>query len=134
MLGIFLIYLIFFIFVGIAALLIIPKAQYKKFFLYGFLFGGLGNATIAALLSSLNLIDYRNLGPFNVFNFFSIWTPLTWALVFALFFYLLPVRKFSCIPTSLPGWPSPILLAWLWRTSDCFSTSVSGASPPHYFS
>ncbi|MDO9534993.1 MAG: hypothetical protein Q7J85_06600 [Bacillota bacterium] len=95
------IYPIFTIIVGAAALLIIPKEQYKHYLLYGFLFGGVGQILIASLLTALNLIQYKNMGPFNILGLTSIWTPLTWALAFTIFFFLLPRRKVFLIPYVL---------------------------------
>lgn len=60
------IYPIFTIIVAAAALLIIPKEQYKYYLLNGFLFGGFGQILIASLLTALNLIQYKNMGPFNI--------------------------------------------------------------------
>ena len=34
-------------------------------------------------------------------NIFSLWTPITWAFVFMLFFYFLPVRKVFLVPYIL---------------------------------
>ncbi len=95
------IYPIFTIIVAAAALLIIPKEHYKHYFLYGFLFGGVGQILIASLLTALNLIQYKNMGPFNVLGLTSIWTPMTWALAFTIFFFLLPRRKVFLIPYVL---------------------------------
>lgn len=41
------------------------------------------------------------MGVFNVFNIFSIWTPITWMFVITIFFYLMPVRKQFLIPYIL---------------------------------
>jgi hypothetical protein len=95
------IYLIFAAIAGIAFLIVVPKEQYKRYLLWGLIFGGLGNATLVPLLSSLNLIQYKNMGPFSIFGLFSIWTPLTWAFVFSTFFYLMPVRKVFLVPYIL---------------------------------
>lgn len=78
---------------GVAFLFVVPKEKYKHYLLWGITFGGLGDAATVFLLTSLNLIEYRNMGPFNIFGLFSFFTPITWALVFSLFFYLLPTRK-----------------------------------------
>lgn len=83
------------------ALLLIPKSSYKKFFLYGLIFGGVGDSVIAGLLTLLGLIKYKGMGPFNVFNIFSLWTPITWTFIFMIFFYFLPVRKGFLIPYIL---------------------------------
>ncbi|MEJ6950353.1 hypothetical protein [Natronospora cellulosivora (SeqCode)] len=98
MFGINIIYLVFAASVGAATVILIPRENYKHFFLYGLIFGGLADAFIVVFLTELNLIQYKNMGVFNVFDYFSIWTPLTWMFVFMIFFYFLPVRKSFLIP------------------------------------
>jgi hypothetical protein len=41
------------------------------------------------------------MGVFNVFVYFSIWTPITWMFTFMIFFYFLPVRKAFLVPYIL---------------------------------
>jgi sensor histidine kinase YesM len=92
------IYPVFAVFLAAVALLLIPKAQYKKFFLYGLLLGGAGDVVIMALFSKLiPIFQYKHTGAFGV-NGFSIWTPVGWALAFAIFFYLLPRRWAFLVP------------------------------------
>jgi hypothetical protein len=84
------------------ALIIIPKQLYKRFFLYGAIFGGMGDAVVVTILSKFfHLIQYKGMGYFNVFGLFSIWTPITWTFAFMVFFYLLPIRKLFLIPYLL---------------------------------
>lgn len=83
---------------GVSFLLIVPKERYKKTLLYAILFGGIGDGLTVGLLSLLGLIRYKNTGAFDVLGIFSIWTPITWTYTFAIFFYLLPVRKLFVIP------------------------------------
>jgi hypothetical protein len=78
---------------GMASLIIIPKKCYKKFFLYGLIFGGLMDSLVVIVLSLLKLIQFRNMGYLNFQNLFPIVNPLTWIFVFMLFFYFLPVSK-----------------------------------------
>ncbi|MDD2234927.1 MAG: hypothetical protein PHZ11_00670 [Desulfitobacteriaceae bacterium] len=75
------------------ALLLIPKNSYKKYFLYGLMFGGVADSVIAIFLTAIGLINYKDMGPFSVFDIFSLWTPITWAFIFMIYFYFLPVRK-----------------------------------------
>lgn len=81
--------------------LIVPKEHYKRTLIYGIIFGGIANFMIVVLLSYLNLIRYKNLGFFDIGGFISSWTPVTWSFIFALFFYLLPVRLPFMIPYIL---------------------------------
>lgn len=90
----YLIYFIFAVITGTAALVVIPKALYKKYLLYAIFLGGLGDALMAPIFSKVfHLIKYKNMGYFNIFDVFSFWTPVTWMFAFAIFFYLLPVKK-----------------------------------------
>lgn len=77
----------------ILALILIPKNQYKKFFVYGLIFGGIGDGVIGTLHSLLGLIDYKNMGMWDLFGITSIWTLITWAFNFMIFFYFLPREK-----------------------------------------
>lgn len=94
-------YPIFGIITILGALLLIPKNQFKKYFIYGLIFGGLGDAIIATLYTTLGLIKYKEMGPFNIMNIFSLWTPVTWAFAYTIFFYFLPVRKVFLVPYVL---------------------------------
>ena len=38
------------------------------------------------------------MGVFNILGLYSIWTPITWTFVFAIFLYLLPIRKVFLVP------------------------------------
>ncbi len=95
------IYLFLAIGVGAAALLVIPKKHYKHYFLYGLLFGGVGDILLATIFTYAGWIKYKNMGPFNVLGLFSFWTPITWMFAYTIFFYFLPVRKVFLIPYLL---------------------------------
>jgi len=84
---------------GIAAYAVIPKHEFKKYLLYGFVFGAIGDV-ILVLISGpvLNLSRYHNTGFFSVYGVFSFWTPISWMFAFMLFFYFLPVRIVFLIP------------------------------------
>lgn len=80
---------------GIATIVAIPKRVYKKYLLWGFLFGGIGELIMVTLFSRvLNLINYYNMGVFNIFNIMSFWTPIAWMFSFMLFFYFLPTHRY----------------------------------------
>lgn len=81
-------------FFGIATLVTIPKEVYKKYFIWGFVFGGIGQLIMATISNPiLGLIQYKNMGVFNIFGITSFWTPIAWMFTFMLFFYFLPVHK-----------------------------------------
>ncbi len=88
------------LFVG--ALLLIPKFLYKKFFIYGFLLGGVPNVALIVVAGGVfHLFKYLNLGPLGIWGLFSIWTPVAWTFTFMLYLYFLPVRKFFYYPYIL---------------------------------
>lgn len=81
--------------------IIVPKQQYKEFLTYGILFGGVADAIMATFFTLINCIQYKNMGPFNIFNIFPSWMPVTWTYMFGLYFYLLPVRRLILFPYLL---------------------------------
>ncbi len=92
-------YLLIALVFGVATLLLIPKSQYKKFFIYGLLFGGAFNVLIILILSGIfKLFQYRYLGFAGIWGLFSFFTPVTWMFVFMIYLYLLPVRKIFLYP------------------------------------
>ena len=96
------IYPIFAGLVGVAAVILIPKEKFKKFFIYGILFGALADTVIVAIFSKwLNVFNYKNMGLFNILGLYSIWTPMTWTFMFAIYLYLLPVRRIFLVPYVL---------------------------------
>ncbi|KAF1084791.1 hypothetical protein SPSYN_01961 [Sporotomaculum syntrophicum] len=84
---------------GIAAYAVIPRHEFKRYLIYGFIFGGIADVVVIIVLEPiLNLIKYHNLGPFSIYGLFSFWTPVSWMFAFMIFFYFLPVRKVFLIP------------------------------------
>ncbi|WP_066638364.1 hypothetical protein [Desulfolucanica intricata] len=84
---------------GIATITVIPRQVYKRFLIYGFIFGAIGDVIMATILGPiLQLIKYLNMGPFNIFGIVSFWTPIAWMFAFMLFFYFLPVRRVFLYP------------------------------------
>jgi hypothetical protein len=96
-------YLAFALIIGITAFIIIPKLLYKKFLLYGLVFGGIADAIIANVCTITGIIRYNGFGAFGLIDTYSILTPITWTFAFMLFFYFLPVRKGFLIVYIL-GW------------------------------
>lgn len=91
-------YLIFAIALGLMSFLLIPRNLYKKYFLYGLLFGGIVDIALASLFHFMGFINYKNMGATNILGIFSFWTPITWTFYFMIYFYLLPVRKAFLVP------------------------------------
>ncbi len=96
--GISIVYLIKAVIFGIATVILIPKEQYKKYFIYGFFTGGVANVLVVSIFSYLNFIKYYNMGPFAVFDTFAFFTPIAWTFTMMLFLYFLPVRKVFFFP------------------------------------
>ncbi|MHB1419217.1 MAG: hypothetical protein ACYCX4_06435 [Bacillota bacterium] len=79
---------------GVATVVVIPREVYKKYFIYGFIFGGIGETLTAFVFEKiLHLIAYKNMGIFNFLGLYSFWTPIAWTFSFMLFFYFLPREK-----------------------------------------
>lgn len=91
-------YLIFAVVTGLATFVIIPRNLYKKFFLYGLLFGGIGDSVLASIFHFMGLLNYKGMGVTSIFGIFSFWTPIAWTFYFMIYFYFLPVRKFFLVP------------------------------------
>lgn len=92
--GIEIVFLIKAIFFGFAAIILIPKEKYRKFLVYGLIFGGIGDILLILIVGRLlGGFQYRNLGVFNILNVTSFWSPLAWMFVKMFFFYGLPLRK-----------------------------------------
>lgn len=83
---------------AVAFVVIVPKGLFKRNLLYGLVFGGLGDAALATVLTLVGLIKYRALEPFDILGIFSLWTPITWSYAFGVFFYLMPVRRLFVLP------------------------------------
>lgn len=86
---------------GIAAYAVIPRAHFKRFLLYGFIFGAIGDVLMVFTLDSLGLVKYHNMGPFSIYGLFSFWTPIAWMFAFMIFFYFLPVRTIFLVPYTI---------------------------------
>ena len=83
---------------GIATVVAIPREIYKKFLLYGFIIGAMGDVISILVMSPLRLIKYSQMGPFSIYGLFSFWTPIAWMFAFMLFFYFLPRRRLFLYP------------------------------------
>lgn len=86
-------YFLFAATIGLATVIVIPRNLYKKYLLYGLMFGGIGDSLLVAIIHFLGYLNYKNLGATSLFGIFSFWTPIAWTFYFMLFFYFLPVRK-----------------------------------------
>lgn len=93
MFGVSIIFFIKALLFGVATIVAIPREVYKKYFIYGFAFGALGDTLLVVVFKPLHLLRYLNMGPFDVWGLFSYWTPIAWMFAFMLFLYFLPTHK-----------------------------------------
>ncbi|SEO76826.1 hypothetical protein [Propionispora vibrioides] len=77
---------------GFGFLLLIPKHQYKRYFLYGVVLGGLVDIAIVLTLTLLGQVRYANMGHFSAFGLIHAFAPVSWSFTFAMFLYFLPKR------------------------------------------
>ncbi len=75
-------YLIFAVVTGLVSFVIIPRNLYKRFFLYGLLFGGIGDTALASIFHLMGFLSYKNMGVTSIFGIFSFWTPISWTFYF----------------------------------------------------
>jgi len=83
---------------GIAAYAVIPRTEFKRYLIYGFIFGAIGDVLMVFTLDLLGLSKYHNMGPFSIWGLISFWTPIAWMFAFMIFFYFLPVRTVFLVP------------------------------------
>ncbi|EHQ88325.1 hypothetical protein [Desulfosporosinus youngiae] len=94
-------YFIFAALIGLATIILIPRNLYKKYFLYGLIFGGIGDTLLITLFHLMGYLNYKNMGVTSIFGLFSFWTPISWTFYFMIFFYFLPVKKSFLVPYLL---------------------------------
>jgi hypothetical protein len=77
----------------IFVLITIPKNDFREYYIYGILLGGLGDIVIVGLYQNLlNIIWFKNAGIFNVLGQ-NLLSPPSWALTVMIFLRFLPQRK-----------------------------------------
>ena len=76
-----------------AALVLIPKQLYKRYFVYGLIYGGLFDVAVVLILEVFRLIKYEHMGAFSIFGWFPFWLPVAWIFVMMFDLYLLPEKK-----------------------------------------
>ncbi|MGC7873478.1 hypothetical protein ACPUYX_18415 [Desulfosporosinus sp. SYSU MS00001] len=77
----------------IVVLLTIPQRDLKHYFIYGFLFGGLGDIVVVGLFQNiLHIIWFKNAGVYNALGE-NLLSPLSWILTVMIFLRFLPLRK-----------------------------------------
>ncbi|TGE35668.1 hypothetical protein E4K67_24390 [Desulfosporosinus fructosivorans] len=77
----------------IVVLLTIPQRDLKNYFIYGVLFGGLGDLIVVGLFQNvLHIIWFKNAGIFNILGQ-NLLSPPSWILTVMIFLRFLPSRK-----------------------------------------
>ncbi|SFG80889.1 hypothetical protein SAMN05660649_02756 [Desulfotomaculum arcticum] len=86
-------YPVYLVLAFILSLLYIPKEDYKKYFIYGLLIGGLGDVIAVSLFSNLfHIIWFKNAGIFAVLGH-NILSPPSWTFTVMIFLRFLPHRR-----------------------------------------
>src|SRR5690554_276953 len=75
--------------IALALVLLVPRNEIRRLFIYGIIFGALGDFVTVLLLMLFNIGGHMNYGPFGFLGiaFFPI---MAWTLWFIMFFYYMP--------------------------------------------
>jgi len=85
----------------ILTLIFIPKKEYKEYFIYGFLIGGLGDIIIVYLMQNMfGIMWFKNQGIFSVLGQMAL-SPLCWTVSIMIFLYFLPRKRWFLYPYIL---------------------------------
>lgn len=77
----------------IVTIIFIPRKEYKTYFVYGFLIGGLGDFVLVGFLQNvLHIMHFQNQGVFNVLGQIAL-SPPSWTVVVMIFLFFLPRRR-----------------------------------------
>lgn len=85
---------------GIATLIVIPKKEYKKLFIFGFILGGIVDAITIILIGNFFGVFSYLAGPLQAFGI-PFFMPITFTFVWMLFLFFLPFRIEFLIPYIL---------------------------------
>ncbi|HOB08947.1 MAG: hypothetical protein WAP20_06875 [Limnochordia bacterium] len=75
--------------IAVAVVLLVPKQEIRRLFIYAVIFGGILNVAAITFNGLLGFGGHINFGPFGVGSC-SFFAPLAWTLWFILFFWFLP--------------------------------------------
>lgn len=82
---------------GIPTLIFIPKEQYKKFLIFGFVLGGIVDVLTIIFIGNMMGEFFYIAGPLAAFGI-PVFIPIAFTFVWMLFLYFLPVRLEFLIP------------------------------------
>lgn len=77
--------------IALAVILLVPKQEIRRLFIYAIIFGGVANVTVIVFNMLFSFGGHINYGVFGLGGF-SFFPPLAWTLWFILFFWFLPER------------------------------------------
>ncbi|MFZ7104310.1 MAG: hypothetical protein ACOWWO_16865 [Peptococcaceae bacterium] len=90
-------YPVFLFMVFVLSLIYIPKQDYKEYFIYGVLMGGLGDVISVGIFQNLlHVIWFKNMGIFNALGQ-NLLSPPSWVFVIMLFLRFLPRRRYFLV-------------------------------------
>jgi len=72
--------------------LVVPKKEIRRLSIYGIIFGAVFDAVLVITAAWMGWFAYINYEPFGLFGI-HIMAPISWAIFFIIYFYLLPERK-----------------------------------------
>lgn len=88
-------YFIYFIYTAVFALILIvtvPKEEIRRLSIYGIIFGGLADIPVLIFGKLTGLFYWINYGPLGIKGI-CIFSNLSWAMFFIMYFYFLPKQK-----------------------------------------
>lgn len=77
---------------GVALILTVPKEEIRRLSIYGIIFGALMDFLMLIYGGLTGWFAWINHGPLG-YHGFTIFSPLSWALFFIMYFYFLPKKK-----------------------------------------
>lgn len=104
---------------AIPTLIFIPRHEYKRYFIYGFIFGGMIDVITIVVLGNI-MGEFKYLaGPLMVKGI-PLFVPLTFVFVWMLFFYFLPVRIGFLVPYIIGFSGFSILIGFILQNFGLF--------------
>lgn len=77
--------------IALALVLLVPRQEIRRLFIYGVIFGGIINVIWIGINGTFGFGGHINFGPFGIGRL-AFFPPMAWALWFIMFFWFLPER------------------------------------------